>query len=170
MKKIGIITFHRAHNFGAMLQAFALQTKLSEQYQVEIIDYRSTYEERKYLGNRSIKEAIKNWLRWLIKPKMMHGKYTKKRHFGDFINNYLVVSSESYDESSIEEASDRYDLIISGSDQVWNPDYRGNQNWDFNLMQFARPEQKVAYAASFGLSKIPEQYDPLFKDRLQIEF
>lgn len=164
MKKIGIITFHRAHNFGAMLQAFALQTKLSEQYQVEIIDYRSTYEERKYLGNRSIKEAIKNCLRWLIKPKMMHCKYTKKRHFGDFINNYLVVSSESYDESSIEEASDRYDLIISGSDQVWNPVItHGDLNY---FLKFAPEKKRYSYAASFGGNQVLES--PLREDISQL--
>ena len=39
--KIGILTFHRAANFGAVLQAFALQqaiSSLDEECIVEIID------------------------------------------------------------------------------------------------------------------------------------
>lgn len=39
--KIGILTFHFAHNYGAMLQAYALSTKLRNMgYDAEIIDYR----------------------------------------------------------------------------------------------------------------------------------
>ena len=40
MKKIGIITFHKAINYGSVLQAYSLQHLLeSEGYLVEIIDY-----------------------------------------------------------------------------------------------------------------------------------
>ena len=47
--KIGILTFHRAENFGATLQAYALQTYLSQLgNDVEIIDYRCTSIERNY--------------------------------------------------------------------------------------------------------------------------
>ena len=51
MKKIGIITFHKAHNYGAMLQVFALSKKLSHKYDVEIIDYynRKIYDEYKVI-------------------------------------------------------------------------------------------------------------------------
>ena len=38
--KIGILTYHRAHNYGAMLQAYALRTFLQKQgHWVEFIDY-----------------------------------------------------------------------------------------------------------------------------------
>ena len=49
MKKIGIITFHSAHNYGAALQAFALQTALTEkQYDVKIIDFRNKYIDKNF--------------------------------------------------------------------------------------------------------------------------
>ncbi len=39
-KKVGIITFHRAPNYGAVLQTYALQTAVqNEGYDVEVIDY-----------------------------------------------------------------------------------------------------------------------------------
>ena len=50
MKKIGIVTFHRAHNYGACLQAYALQKYLIQKgYDANIIDYR----------NENIKETCK---------------------------------------------------------------------------------------------------------------
>ena len=39
--KIGILTFHRAHNYGAVLQCYALQEVLKGMgHEVEVIDYR----------------------------------------------------------------------------------------------------------------------------------
>ena len=39
--KIGIITYHSAHNYGAVLQAFALQEYLQKQgHDVQIINYK----------------------------------------------------------------------------------------------------------------------------------
>ena len=51
MKKIGILTFHRAENYGAVLQTYALQeyiSKMSSNYEVEVIDYRSPFIEKYY--------------------------------------------------------------------------------------------------------------------------
>lgn len=47
--RIGILTFHRAHNYGAVLQAFALQSLLTDLgHEVEIIDYRPDYDSKDY--------------------------------------------------------------------------------------------------------------------------
>ena len=47
--KVGIVTFHRAENFGATLQAYALQTYLTHMgCDAEIIDYRCSSIERNY--------------------------------------------------------------------------------------------------------------------------
>ena len=47
--KVGILTFHRAHNFGAMLQCYALQEYLTKKgLNVEVIDYRQPYIETLY--------------------------------------------------------------------------------------------------------------------------
>lgn len=47
-----------------------------------------------------------------------------------------------------------YDFFVVGSDQVWNPNYRGACPTDF--LQFADPAQRVAYAASFGVEELDE--------------
>lgn len=49
MKKVGIITFHAAYNYGSMLQAYALQQViLSMGYDCEIINFRSPAQKRQY--------------------------------------------------------------------------------------------------------------------------
>ena len=40
MKKIAILTFHRALNYGANLQAFALQEIVGTKFEAYILDYR----------------------------------------------------------------------------------------------------------------------------------
>ena len=46
-KKIGIITFHNAHNYGAMLQVYALQEVLSK-YDTKVIDFKNPGIEKAY--------------------------------------------------------------------------------------------------------------------------
>lgn len=49
MKKVGIITFHAAHNYGSMLQAYALQQViLNMGYQCEIINFRTERQKNIY--------------------------------------------------------------------------------------------------------------------------
>lgn len=48
-KKIGILTFHNAHNYGAVLQAYALKTKLNRMgYKAKILNYQNPYIARLY--------------------------------------------------------------------------------------------------------------------------
>ena len=60
--KVGILTFHRAENFGAMLQVFALQQYLRKlKHDVEIIDYRNkTIESMYHIYNPYILVTRKN--------------------------------------------------------------------------------------------------------------
>ena len=55
MKKIGILTFHRALNYGAILQTYALQQKLKILFQTDeiyVIDYRCTKIEKNRSDSR----------------------------------------------------------------------------------------------------------------------
>lgn len=63
MKKVGILTFHRAHNYGAVLQCYALQEVLRKKaYEVEIIDF--TPESILYSYKPNIKLYGKNPIKW----------------------------------------------------------------------------------------------------------
>ena len=61
--KIGILTFHRAHNYGAVLQCYALQEILQRLgYDVYVIDYRQPTLEYayKYWNFRTILESLRS--------------------------------------------------------------------------------------------------------------
>ena len=67
MKKAGIVTFHRAMNCGAMLQAYALQEVLGRRFDAYILDYRCEEFEYVYKYKRSIKSYIRFLGKFILK-------------------------------------------------------------------------------------------------------
>lgn len=124
--KIGIITFHRADNFGALLQAYALQEKLCEDgHDAEIIDYRCYLLEKDYIWlyrpfpkpSRNIKRWIKEFIHRLPCLPLLKIKRDKCNTFRKkYLKLTKSVSSE-FDKRNIEES---FDIILTGSDQIWN--------------------------------------------------
>lgn len=155
-KKIGIMTFSRAHNYGSILQAYALQKYVSEHYncECEIIDFSNNNQKKMYSifkPNLSFKNIIKNIIAFFTYPLM-------KREFDDFenfINNNLKLSLKRYKNSEqMVELNDVYDIFISGSDQVWN--IKCEDADDAYFLNFVKNKKKIAYAPSFGAQNLNE--------------
>ena len=144
IKKVGILTFHRAINYGAVLQAYALSSILQEKYDVNVIDYECT----KISKNNNIESSkLKKLVKYIIYPRMMVDKKKRINGFNEFVRTWLPLSI-SYDETNVELANDQYDAFVVGSDQVWNLRVTGN---DMNyFLKFASNCKKYSYAASFG--------------------
>lgn len=155
--KIAILTFHRAMNYGALLQAFALQKVLeSQENQVDILDYRNeVIEQTYYFPSLKERHDIKSILKYFLQGK---SEIKRRNRFEEFRNNQLKLSSNLYTEKNIEESDDVYELFITGSDQVWN--YKAH-DFDKNyFLQFVQnSNKKKSYAASIGLSEIPKEYE-----------
>lgn len=123
--KVGILTFHNAYNYGALLQTYATQEVLrSMGLDVEVIDYR----------NRSIKNAYryayinKEWLLhcpkrkfWKLPSYIYYGWKGTQRilAFRRFSQLHLSVSVQHYEQGFYTEING-YDAILFGSDQIWN--------------------------------------------------
>lgn len=150
--KIGILTYHRSHNYGALLQAIALRKVLADMgHEVTFIDYWPAYHRHMYalfsfasLKYRSVRGNLS-----YIKSCLQNYKYRKER-----INNFNKFIAE-YIEPFLSSMNDSYDLVIHGSDQIWrkqfelrtyNPVYFGNHN--------IQTVKKISYAASMGI--LPE--------------
>lgn len=155
MKKIGILTFHNAINYGAILQAYSLQEKLiSLGYDCEIIDYHNEYFKEIYDSNLNpfkIHNKIGKYrlfLKYIIKFREMFNlkkKYKKLRTF--MKENYKI--SRYYDVDNIDKANLVYDFFVVGSDQVWNMDLsKYDLNYYLNFVD--KDEKKISYAASLG--------------------
>lgn len=155
-KKIGIITFHRADNLGAVLQAYALQQVLEKTFCVhsEILDYRCPEIEADRKKSSGLK-ALAFRCYYAV----------KHRGFERFRNRYLHLSP-AYMPSTINRCGSMYDAFITGSDQVWN--YECSNGDDAYFLSFvALGKKKYSYAASIGRYHFPEQKQPHVNALLQ---
>ena len=147
-KKNAILTFHSAPNYGAFLQAYALQCAVTEiDPNVEIIDYQPDFLRKNYSPYRIKGNLMKSLLRILL-FSMRDRK--KIKVFQSNISNYLKLSHESIrDEADLELVVNRYKNIICGSDQIWNTETT-DQNYNYFLPFDLEETTKNSYAASFG--------------------
>ena len=139
--KIGTLTFHRAQNYGGVLQSYALVKFLQMRgYDAEIVDYHCPKIEAAYKlwNTKSIKSLIASAVFY---PRNLHAK----RIFEDFRKRYLTISSQSFYKA--EDFTNQYDLCIMGSDQVWTLRLVGGFNPVF-YGDFSSKIRKVGYAVS----------------------
>lgn len=149
--KIGILTFHRADNFGAVIQAYALQEYIKNLgHEVEIIDFRCKSIESHYqVFNPSIlttrKNIILTFKEYILRFADIKNRRTKHQKFNFFRNAYLQMSQPQRTiPCDIE-----YDCIIVGSDQVWNAHLTAKDKWIYLLKcPFTKDIKRVSYAAS----------------------
>ena len=175
--KIGIITFHSAHNYGAVLQAWSLQEYLKQQgHLVEIVNLRLPIIDKLYWISPKPKKkwcSVKamNWVMnkayYLLKHCYVFStnnfKYKKYRSFEKFINKKLPVTEPFFDAADLRKASLQYDVLIAGSDQIWNAKMMDGIDPAYFLSFSNKSAKRISYAASIGTNEIPEMYKILFK-------
>ena len=162
--EIGIITFHRAINYGAVLQAYALEKFIKNGLcckNVEIIDYQKQAQKKAYKlfrPNNSLLSIVQN-LYTLLNINSLNAKYCKYR---SFVEKYIDLSANSYDDTNTEllsQDSTRYSYLISGSDQIWN--VRMSDFDESYFLAFNNNAKKIAYAPSLGrldFTPLEEEY------------
>lgn len=151
--KIGIFTFHHAHNYGAFLQCYALQETLkSLGHDVNIIDYSPKYFKEDYavanFGDFKSLPIYRKVRRIIGVLVLFIPRIIRRNAFLKTVALHLELDDKSF--SNVEDVRFyNYDAIIFGSDQIWNPKItRGFDRvfWgDFNFQG-----KKIAYAASAG--------------------
>ncbi|MEO6221388.1 MAG: polysaccharide pyruvyl transferase family protein [Ginsengibacter sp.] len=163
---VGIITFQRSHNYGAVLQAYALLSTIKGLgYRAELIDYWPKYRDGHYnlvyfplksffrngASNFNAKDTIKEIL--TFPPR-----YKQSQKFKSFIKNYLNVTTHPYRSGA--DIPDKYDVIVCGSDQIWRYHFRGNEGFDdvyFAKYPSNKTVIKISYSASMGDNDINEK-------------
>lgn len=168
MKKIGIVTFHRAINFGGVLQSYALQKKLKDYgLDVEEIDY---YSNDVYKIYNYFYVGKFNIIKTPIKIALNFGFFIKniriKKKFNKFREKYIQTSDFLSSKEKVINYINRYDYIISGSDQVWNKDITLN-DYDFYDLSLFNTNNKISYAASVGKDDISEQEKAYYKNLIK---
>lgn len=165
--KIGILTFHRAYNYGAILQVFALQKAIEALgVESEVIDYLSQEkrnENKLFSWNKKL--GLKGNAVKFFKDIYRH---KKNKEFDMFMEQCIYVSRDeyaTYDDLVELEKQEAYKTYIVGSDQVWN--LKNNRKDKSFLLSFVDASVKrCSYAASIGHCDFDEQMDSLYSQEL----
>lgn len=149
--KTGIITIHYGINYGSALQSYALSRYMSrfEDNEVTVINYipKRYTKTRRYLRTNNYISGIKKILYLLaVAPNTFRYQII----FDRFLKNYLPLGKKLYTISDLENIYGKYDLLISGSDQVWNTDYNEGVDPAYYLTFASKKTKKISYAASCG--------------------
>lgn len=153
--KIGIITFHWATNYGAILQAYALQKFLvNNGHEVYIINFKPKkfdFSFYKLVTSRAILNPIKYLSNW-----------QKEKVFIRFRNKYLNSTLRYRSIEELKATPPELDVYISGSDQVLNPSFTrfgedGNRPSSAYFLDFGGENViRLGYAVSFGCTIYPD--------------
>ncbi len=151
--KIGILTFHNSNNYGALLQAYCLQTVLEQEgHNAEIIDYRNEAIENR-VRPYTLSHFLKKPLRSLIGlVNVYYWNRQKEKLFNIFRSNTLHLSRKIENRNDISNLD--YDLVIIGSDQVWNPKLTGGYDPVYWGQYKPLNAKVITYAASSSIKKM----------------
>lgn len=153
---IGILTLYDRINYGALLQTYALQEYLAEKgHSVEVVDYRPAPPN----GGKSVKQLIRSAV-WSHTLKPLLRDKNRLLRSDEFRTGFIRLASETCLNSHDLVNQCGYGTMIVGSDQVWNPNLIGHdKSW---FLDFPDCKNRVSYAASFGLSQLPEEFEEEF--------
>ncbi len=169
--RVGIITTFRQPNWGSVLQAYALEKVIEQMnYDVEVIDYKYPNE---YHWQRGIK--------WGKTPDSFRAKLHKIKDYflcvlrlrskpmmellNSFIKKNIKLSRQIDSYESLHENPPIYDIYVSGSDQIWNPNtMMGDMSYMFDFVP--KSSKKISYASSFSCSYIPNELYDIYKTNL----
>lgn len=165
--EIKTITCHDVYNYGASLQAFALQEYLrSLGHDVEIIDYLPDYLSHHY---RFWYVPEYNRFHSLCKrSKLFHFLYSIRlapitfrtwrriKPFKNFKSTYLLCTRRYSSFDELRRDPPKAQLYIAGSDQIWNPLLPNGKDGAFFLDFGQKDVHRISYAASFAISEIPD--------------
>lgn len=173
--KIGLAINYDYPDYGGMLQAFATQRVLEKQgMESEAICFDSQkgdINKRKwkyFLSNvldlSIVKEkgrVIEKKLRQKANKELSQKLAERDRAFERWCKEMFRASKAWESWQAMSEGAKGYDAVVVGSDQLWLP---SNVMADYYTLNWV-PEDvnKVCYATSFGIGRIPEKYEAVYR-------
>ena len=171
--KIGILTYHRAENYGALLQAYALKTYLTGLgHDVHFVDYWPDYHRRYFelFSWRKFRESS-------LRGKMVLLYYTlfwhqarrrRQQNLQAFMHEELGLPLEARHHGGDHDVAKEFDVVFYGSDQIWRrqrmPSHPGFDFWYFGSDNVQA--RKIAYAASMGSIDVKEDEKEVLRRHL----
>jgi len=166
---IKVITRHAPSNYGSLLQAIATQKVLEHMgHHCEIIDYQRKDER----GLKAITTALANKKEWSgnpLKRLAYIGLRYPEEHwaelkFDKMRRKYLKMTRRCYSHEALSALT--ADVFMTGSDQVWGPTINGTYDKAY-FLDFVSKGKRVAYAASFGRTKLDDATTEAYRQMLK---
>ncbi|MFN8108078.1 MAG: polysaccharide pyruvyl transferase family protein [Nocardioidaceae bacterium] len=164
MSSVGIATLGGYTNYGNRLQNLALQEAITTlgHSPVLTIEGLPTHETRAVKTRRLLSTGLSRRNELLARLKGSYIRVPDTHQVSDARRSTLREFSSAHINATPYEGSNSwfqesspggFDHVVLGSDQVWNPAFtHANSAW---FLDFVPPEQRIAYAASIGVPKIP---------------
>lgn len=176
--EVKIITCHDVYNYGASLQAFALQSFLASLgHEVFIIDYIPEYLKTSYsfwnlpFGDDNDKFRNNIIFHFLLSVKLFPQRFSTWRRikpFKSFKKKYIRCTSKYRNYDELENNPPSADIYIAGSDQIWNIYLHNGLDPAFYLSFGNSKAKRIAYAASFAMPFVPADYIDFVKKHLLV--
>lgn len=159
VKKIGIVTLYGLFNFGNRLQNYATQ-KIFLNLGFEV----NSLIREDFIESGSLINNLKTYLLIIIRKGYYQQFKQNKRRKNNFKNFQKLINFTTIKKEDISKLRNKYDYFAVGSDQVWNPCYCEQLDWYF--LDFCDNEQKISLAPSIGINVLPNEYNIIFKEKL----
>lgn len=170
MKKINIVTFQNALNYGAALQTYALNKFLCEKYPdyvIKDIDYRNKRISNSYKLITPIRKNVIKWFFLVLNDiKNFSKNYKRMKSFKNFLNSNINFTSPYKSEKYLKNNYPDSDILITGSDQVWSTTIVGELSDIYTLNFGDKNTKRISYAASVGNANIILENKEDFKNKL----
>ena len=152
MKKAGVLTIHRAQNYGAALQAFATNKILEDiGLDVKFIDYSVSFtiKDNKFVLAPVSASNIKHNIKSLSQPIKF---FKKKKRYEEFLGKYFNMTEKTYSYKNYQDiANEDVDFLITGSDQTFALNLIGDPTErEVYFLPFKSTARKISYASSMG--------------------
>lgn len=151
--KVGILTLPLWHNYGGIIQTYALQKAIKQLGADAVhIDVRR---EKLPLQTQLLRKT-KRFIRATLLNNNRSAYYPDQKeltsiskHTRAFVESTLIPSTGPVTFKNLKNITKNFDAIIVGSDQVWRPEYAPDlKSYFLNFTE--KKTRKIAYAASFG--------------------
>lgn len=163
MRKVGIITLFNLNNYGNRLQAYAL-SKVVEDLKYKAVEVRYCKKSISFF----VKELFKKNL-ILLNIYYFFTGILNRESFKGILNeckrySLFYLFSKKIKRKTLFSDSDSFEYYLCGSDQIWNPTFAGTSGY---FASFAKKEKRISYAASFGVSELPDEVKSRYKKNLE---
>lgn len=170
-KKVAVISsYYQNWNMGGLLQAFALNRAIRDLgYDAEHV--RLCYAEPAASGSALQKRVRTVLTRHRLSSELIERFYTFRQHesknrkrFREFHDHAIHGSVKCCDAITAGTLNSRYDIFVTGSDQIWNPEFWSDRLLGVFGLLFTEPGKRtLSYAASIGSEKAVAGKEDVFR-------